>query len=326
MKKTVKKLIIFASITGLMTYSGYNLATNINKPTICEVDHNNIYMMEENRDYIVAHRGLSSVFVENSYDAVYAAFNDDAVGTVEIDVQLTKDDEIILLHDSHVDSLTNGNGNVKNLDLNYIKNLDYFSRSLPEYTKILARRNMEDREYLKQRGLLTSIATLDDILDIDTDKTLLIDIKFDNDNANRLIAELTKKISEYDGNINFVFQSTNGKYLKALKEFLPDYEYQIIISNMNSYNKYFNEFDHFAIKHTIVNEDMIKNIYNQNKTLSVWTIADKTQFDNIYSMSINYSDNVTYISDYPDCISYWLGNNMNCQNEKGPCLTKKRDK
>lgn len=307
MNKTMKKMAIFASVATLVTYSGYNLTSNISEPTVCEVEQSDIYMIDENAINIVAHRGLSGIKVENSFDAVDLAFQDQAVGTVEIDIQLTKDNEIVLLHDSSVDSLTNGHGKVKDLNLDYIKSLNYFSRRLNDYKKFLTKLGVENEKALRENGLMTEIATLDEILTIDTDKTLLVDIKFDDSNANRLIAELTKKISEYDGNMNFIFQSTEGKYLKVLRSFLPNYEYQIIVSSKAGFEDNFNDFDHFAVKHSAVSEDLVKNIYSRGKTLSVWTITEKRQYDKIYEITSEYSDNITYISDFPDCVSYWMG-------------------
>jgi glycerophosphoryl diester phosphodiesterase len=72
---------------------------------------------------IFAHRGYSAAFPENTMRAFYEAEKAGADG-IEIDVQMTKDGEIVVIHDEKVDRTTNGTGFVKDLTLNEIQKLD----------------------------------------------------------------------------------------------------------------------------------------------------------------------------------------------------------
>lgn len=69
-----------------------------------------------------AHRGLSAYYPENTLHAVKKASVYGFYG-VEIDIQPTKDNEIILMHDDTVDRMTNGVGVVKDLNYSYISGL-----------------------------------------------------------------------------------------------------------------------------------------------------------------------------------------------------------
>lgn len=76
---------------------------------------------------IVAHRGFSGRFPENTLSAMRAAVQAGA-DLVEIDVQLTKDAELVVMHDDSVDRTTNGTGEVKDLTFQQVRALDAGSK------------------------------------------------------------------------------------------------------------------------------------------------------------------------------------------------------
>jgi glycerophosphoryl diester phosphodiesterase len=73
--------------------------------------------------YVVAHRGFKAVAPENTIAAFDAAA---AVGAdyMELDVHVTKDGALILMHDAKVDRTTNGTGAVRDLTLADVQKLD----------------------------------------------------------------------------------------------------------------------------------------------------------------------------------------------------------
>jgi glycerophosphoryl diester phosphodiesterase len=71
----------------------------------------------------IAHRGLSARFPENTL----AAFNgavDAGAHMIELDVGLSRDRRLIVIHDDTVDRTTNGSGTVKSLTLEELGRLD----------------------------------------------------------------------------------------------------------------------------------------------------------------------------------------------------------
>lgn len=70
----------------------------------------------------VAHRGLWNPAPENSLPAIQNCI-DHNIYLIELDMQLTKDGQIILMHDSTVDRTTNGSGEIEQLTLKEIKEL-----------------------------------------------------------------------------------------------------------------------------------------------------------------------------------------------------------
>jgi glycerophosphoryl diester phosphodiesterase len=69
---------------------------------------------------IFAHRGYSAVYAENTMSAFIAAEKANADG-LELDVQLTKDGEVVVIHDEKVDRTTSGSGFVNNFTFNEIR-------------------------------------------------------------------------------------------------------------------------------------------------------------------------------------------------------------
>jgi len=72
---------------------------------------------------IIGHRGSCGEFPENTVLGIKEAIKNDVDG-VEIDVRLTKDNQLVVIHDETVDRTTNGEGKVENLTLKEIKELD----------------------------------------------------------------------------------------------------------------------------------------------------------------------------------------------------------
>ena len=73
--------------------------------------------------YTIAHRGASGYAPENTFAAFDLAAEMNA-DMIELDVQLTKDRQIVVIHDDRVDRTTNGSGFVKDFTLEELQKLD----------------------------------------------------------------------------------------------------------------------------------------------------------------------------------------------------------
>ena len=65
---------------------------------------------------IAAHRGDSYNYYENTMEAFRAAIRS-GVEMIETDVHLTKDDQLVLIHDNTVERTTDGRGWIKDMTL-----------------------------------------------------------------------------------------------------------------------------------------------------------------------------------------------------------------
>ena len=79
-----------------------------------------------NGDYFMniwAHRGCSQRYPENTISAFASAVQIDDLTGIELDIQMTKDGEIVIIHDERVDRTTDGVGYVKDFTYAQIRKL-----------------------------------------------------------------------------------------------------------------------------------------------------------------------------------------------------------
>ena len=110
---------------------------------------------------LVAHRGLSSLYPENTIPAFEGAA-EYGFELVELDIQTTKDGEWIVIHDDDVDHMTDGEGEVKDFTLKEIKALNIDNGSQIEQQGMKGSRLMiptlrETLDVCKERGILPII-------------------------------------------------------------------------------------------------------------------------------------------------------------------------
>lgn len=98
-----------------------------------------------------AHRGASAYAPENTLEAFALAVRQGADG-VELDVQMTKDGELVVIHDETIDRTSGGHGRVMDHTLSGLKKMK-FNRTHPEYENAAIPTLEEVYELLKPAGL-----------------------------------------------------------------------------------------------------------------------------------------------------------------------------
>ena len=82
--------------------------------------------------YVAGHRGWRSRFPENTLESFRAAV-ELGVDQIETDVRVTKDGQLVLIHDARVDRTTDGRGEVRQFTLEELKRLDAGSFLDPKF-------------------------------------------------------------------------------------------------------------------------------------------------------------------------------------------------
>ncbi len=108
----------------------------------------------ENNIYVAAHRGWCDKYPENTLEAFRAA-NDLGVDQIEIDVRVTKDNHLVIIHDTTVDRTTNGTGLVRDLTLAELKKLDAGSYKGAEFAGCRIPTFVEFMEYICHNETIT---------------------------------------------------------------------------------------------------------------------------------------------------------------------------
>ena len=104
---------------------------------------------------VLAHRGASGYAPENTLPAFQRAIEQKADG-FELDVQMTKDGEIVVIHDETIDRTSDGKGWVKDYTLAELRKFNY-NKTHPEYEHADIPTMREVFELVKPTNLVINI-------------------------------------------------------------------------------------------------------------------------------------------------------------------------
>jgi glycerophosphoryl diester phosphodiesterase len=234
----------------------------------------------------IGHRGAAGYCPENTFASFKKAI-DLGAEYLEIDIQMTKDGELVVIHDPTVNRTTNGKGRVRDLSLAEIQALDAGSWFNPIFAG-------------------EKIPSFSEFLDVFAGNTcLLIELKkpslypqIEEKVANEL---MRRGITSGESN-QLIVQSFDRNSMKRFHELLPDVPIGILVKNsvvnglstkdlksFSSYASYVNP------KITMVNKRLLKRIHHHGFKTIIWTVKKKKDIRILKQFKI---DGV--ISDYPD--------------------------
>ena len=129
----------------------------------------------------IAHRGISSFKQENSISSFKEAIKL-GIEVVEFDIRLTKDNQIIIMHDNNIKRTTNGKGLIKDLTLKELKKFYGLNNNkIPTFQQVInilgnkcickidiKEKRMEDKiiEIIKKKNMEDSIIITSKILPV----------------------------------------------------------------------------------------------------------------------------------------------------------------
>jgi len=114
----------------------------------------NFWKQNEKNIWVAAHRGWSAKYPENTMEAFRAAV-EIGVDQIETDVRITKDGELVLIHDATVDRTTNGTGLVRDHTLKELQTLDAGSHKGAEFSACRIPTLVELLELVKDHPTMT---------------------------------------------------------------------------------------------------------------------------------------------------------------------------
>ena len=155
---------------------------------------------------IYAHRGSSGTHPENSLAAFHEAARLPIYG-VEFDVHLTKDGELVVIHDETIDRTSDGKGFVKDMTLAELRSFDFGSWFSDEF-----------------RG--EPIPTLHEVLDVfsETSHHLNIELKSDIFPYEGMVGKVVAMVQQMKLDSSVVISSFDHEALRAVKKIAPHIE------------------------------------------------------------------------------------------------------
>lgn len=233
---------------------------------------------------IIGHRGLPSQAPENTMDSVNLALQHGAE-IVENDIYLTKDNQIVIMHDDTLDRTTNRTGNVEDYTLAELKALNANKQFTAQFPN-------------------AKIPTLQEYFDAvkGTDKLIFIEIKTANPN---IIKPLSDIIEQNDMESQVVLISFNTAQINLANEEMPWVSKgflnginetgdlgESIYSILNStapMNATFNP------AYQYINTNIVEELKHRGMTFWPWTYNNYADFksgylNGIYGITTNYSN------------------------------------
>lgn len=89
-------------------------------------------LLSKDARVVAGHRGAKDLFPENTLLSFEKAI-EMGVDMLEMDINVTRDGELIVMHDLTVDRTTDGSGTIREMSLSQIKTLDAGIRFAPEF-------------------------------------------------------------------------------------------------------------------------------------------------------------------------------------------------
>jgi len=153
---------------------------------------------------IYAHRGASGYAPENTITAISQALFEYPCDGIEIDVHLSKDKKLVVIHDETVDRTTNGQGQIKDLTYEELRKLSAWAKFGEKFKD----------EY---------IPTLDEVLSLvkKSGKEINIEIKAGSDKYPGIEEAVIEKIHEYRLSSKTLLSSFDHKAMLLSKEIDP---------------------------------------------------------------------------------------------------------
>ncbi len=238
---------------------------------------------EKHKDIVnVAHRGASGYAPEHTL--VSYAMGEKLHGDyIEIDLQMTKDGQLIAMHDESVNRTTNGDGLVKDMTLNQIKQLDagsWFNEAYPTYAK---------PEY---RGL--KVPTLEEVFKkFGKNKKYYIETK-SPDVYPGMEKELLRLINKYKVNKKFLLvQSFSPESLKEMHKLDSSIKLIQLISykeNAVITDDQIATVKEYAVglgpNHTYLNKEYVQKVVNSGLALHPYTVNDKVRMKTLIDWGV----------------------------------------
>ncbi len=246
---TLAGLVLFISLA-----AGLALSITINRLDI------------EDNTMVIAHRGASADAPENTLAAMELAITQGA-DWVELDVQETRDGEVVVIHDSDLKKIG-------------ASGLKVFESSLAELQSVDIG-SWKDPSFSDQR-----VPTLQQVLALCKDRiNIVIELKYYG-KEERLEERVVKLVEDAGMQDQIVVMSLSYPGIQKMKSLRPEWSVGLLASvAIGDITRL--EADFFAINATFASRALIKHVHKQNRKVMVWTVNDPISMSAMMSKGVD---------------------------------------
>lgn len=227
------------------------------------------------------HRGASGYAPENTLEAFSLAADMGADG-VELDVQFSRDEELVVVHDEWLGRVSDGIGSVKDYTLQELETFN-FNKTHPEYAPFC------------------KIPTLREVLTLlqDTDMTVNIELKtgvYEYPGIEKRVVEL---VHEMGWQHRVLYSSFNHQSVMRVREYDPEARIAYLYSHQLMRAADYAELNHVYTLNPSVScagyEEEMQRCREKNIEVNVWTVDSEADMRKMDQMGVN-----AIITNYPD--------------------------
>lgn len=239
---------------------------------------------------IIAHRGFSAIAPENTLAAFSKAL-ELGVDYIELDIHLTKDDQVVIIHDETLERTTNGQGYVGDKSLEEIKKLDAGSWFDPAFKS-------------------EKIPTLEELIKLVNGKALLfIEVKKGKalyGGIEQRTIELIDRcgarewciLHSFEKEVLYNIYHIDPSFpLYMTLEFDPSSEPFVPGSEIKEEPSYlsYESFKGYNVNHEVVDTTTMKKVRKMGWKIVVWTVNEETDIQRMVDLQVD-----GIITNFPD--------------------------
>ncbi len=217
---------------------------------------------------ITAHRGLSSEYPENTLPAFKAAANAGA-DEVEMDVHLSKDGQVVVIHDSSLKRTTKLDANVWDLKGSEISALDAGSWFDEKYQGI-------------------GVPLFSQVLELLQGKEIVLNVELKpDDQTSGLARKVIDLIRQYEMEDQCIISSLSYQELEKVKSY--DSSFTTLYISTVSYGNIskLDAADGFSLEASMVTRSLVRRIHKAGKKVYIWTVNEEALQTQMFSFQVD---------------------------------------
>ncbi|MCU5745431.1 glycerophosphoryl diester phosphodiesterase [Staphylococcus sp. SQ8-PEA] len=229
---------------------------------------------------IYGHRGLPSKAPENTLASFKAASEVEGARWLELDVGITKDQQLVIIHDDYLDRTTNKTGEVTQLNYAEMKDTsaglwygsEFKEEKLPTFEQIIRLANDYQMNLnVELKGVTGPRGT---------------------ELSHSMVTQVREQLQALDDGLQVVISSFNLPLLKMSEERMPEYTRAVLFKNAYFKEDFRTVMDFcnskiVNIENAKLTESKVKMIKEAGYELNVWTVNKDTRANQLANWGVD---------------------------------------
>lgn len=217
---------------------------------------------------ITAHRGYSLKYPENSLIAFKEAIKL-KTDWIELDVQQTKDQKLIIMHDANFLRTTGIDKNVWEVTYDEIKDYDIGS--------------FLNADFQNER-----VPLLEDVIKLAKENKVKLNIELKpTGHETDFEKSVINMLHKYNYTNKSVIASFSYDVIKNIKKLNKNINTIFISFNLEQDISYYKDADSFSLFTPIINTQLVKEIHKNHKTVNAWTPNTKEEIQTMINLNVD---------------------------------------